>query len=70
MTRETICEYSGMIIGYLDKENNGDITVKLFSGKIIGYYRANRNVTTDFSSHIFSHPLRAEERQLLLFFSL
>ena len=50
--RETIREYSGMIIGYLDHESNGDIVAKEYSGVIIGYYRKSSDVTTDFHGRI------------------
>lgn len=48
MEREIVKEFSGKIIGYLDKQSNGDIVVKDFYGKILGYYRKNINKTIDF----------------------
>ena len=50
--RETIREFSGVIIGYLDHESNGDITVKTFGGKILGRYRKSDDTTVDFYGKI------------------
>lgn len=50
--RETIREYSGMIVGYLDHDSNGDVTVKKYSGIIIGYYRKSSDTTTDLAGRI------------------
>ena len=51
-SRETIREYSGMIVGYLDHENNGDITVRKFNGQIVGRYYASEDLTKDFYGKI------------------
>ena len=50
--RETIKEFSGSIIGYLDHEDNGDITVRAFSGKMLGRYEKSGDVTKDFYGKI------------------
>ena len=50
--RETIREYSGMIVGYIDHESNGDKTVRSYSGQILGYYRANDDTTRSYSGRI------------------
>ena len=47
MARETIKAYTGIILGYLDTEPNGDVAAKDSYGKILGYYRKGNNVTTD-----------------------
>ena len=52
MGRETIRDFGGSIIGYLDHESNGDITVRSFGGKILGYYRAREDMTRDFYGKI------------------
>ena len=52
MGRETIREFSGRIIGYLDHESNGDVTARSFSGTILGKYDARNDVTKDFSGTI------------------
>lgn len=51
-SRETIREFSGRIVGYLDHESNGDITVKNFSGTILGKYEARSDSTKDFYGKI------------------
>ena len=45
--RETIKDYSGRIIGYLESQPNGDIIAKDASGKILGRYDATTNTTKD-----------------------
>ncbi len=50
--RETIREYNGMILGYLDHESNGDITVRNVYGKILGRYEKRYDVTKDFYGKI------------------
>jgi len=50
--RETIREYNGMIVGYLDYESNGDIVVRSYAGKILGRYEKSYNVTKDFYGRI------------------
>lgn len=50
--RETIREFSGMIVGYLDHESNGDITVRTFTGKILGRYERSSDTTKDFYGKI------------------
>lgn len=50
--RETIREFSGRIIGYLDHDSNGDVTAKSFSGQTLGRYYAREDVTKDFSGRI------------------
>ena len=50
--RETIREFNGRIIGYIDVESNGNKTVRSFGGKILGYYDRNADVTKDFYNKI------------------
>ena len=49
---ETIRTFSGTIIGYLEHENNGDITVREFGGRILGRYEASSDTTRDFGGRI------------------
>lgn len=51
-TRETIRNYSRMIIGYLDHESNGDIVVRNYSGMILGRYDARSDTTRNYSGQI------------------
>ena len=46
--RETIREFSGSVVGYLDHESNGDITVRNFYGKVLGRYERSSDTTKDF----------------------
>jgi len=50
--RETIREFSGSVIGYLDHESNGDIIVHSWSGKNLGMYEAKTDTTKDFAGRI------------------
>lgn len=52
MSRETIREFNGRIIGYIETDFRGDKKVTNFSGKILGYYRKSNNATVDFSGKI------------------
>lgn len=52
--RETIRDWTGCILGYVDTESNGDKTVRAFSGVILGYYRKSRDVTTDFYGRVLT----------------
>ena len=52
MWRESIKSASGLIIGYLDTESNGDVVAKDSYGRIVGYYRKNNNTTTDSTGRI------------------
>ncbi len=49
MTRvEYVKNFAGQILAIYEIADNGDITVRDFSSRLIlGYYRAARNVTTD-----------------------
>ena len=49
---ETIREFSGMSIGTIETDCNGDKTVRNFSGVVLGYYKKSSNVTTDFYGRI------------------
>lgn len=54
MEKMYIKKFSGYIVGIIEIDSNGDKTVKEFSGKILGYYRKNRDVTTDFYGKIIA----------------
>ncbi|MBP5091227.1 MAG: hypothetical protein J6328_01535 [Bacilli bacterium] len=49
---ETIRDYSGFIIGYLDHQSNGDIVVRNPSRLILGRYEASSGYTKDFYGRI------------------
>ncbi|MBQ7712311.1 MAG: hypothetical protein IJT69_00695 [Clostridia bacterium] len=50
---EYVKDYAGRILRIHEYAPNGDITVRGFSSRLIlGYYRASRDVTTDFSGRV------------------
>lgn len=55
MTEEYIKDFSGKILGIVQTDSNGDQIAKDFqSQKILGYYRAKYNHTTDFFGRIIA----------------
>ena len=51
---ETIREFSGKIIGFIDIDSSGNKTARDFYGRILGTYDKNLNVTRDFYGRIVS----------------
>ncbi len=49
--RDTIKDFYGRILGYIDDEGNKKVA-KNFYGKILGYYYVNEDVTKDFYGRI------------------
>ena len=45
---ETIREFSGKVIGYIETKPNGDKIGYDFYLRIVGYYEKNSNLTKDF----------------------
>lgn len=54
MDKIKITNAYGKIMGTVETQNNGDKTVRDFYGKILGYYRKSRDVTTDFYGKIIA----------------
>ena len=52
--KETIRDFGGSIIGYIETESNGDKKVTDFYGKTLGYYDAGTNTTRDFYKRIIA----------------
>ena len=52
MYTETLKEFSGSIIGYLEHLDNGDVIAKKYSGVILGKYEQSSNATKDFYGRI------------------
>lgn len=49
ITKQPIREFSGKIIAWVIADSDsGDKTLTNFNGVILGYYRKNRDVTTNF----------------------
>ena len=46
--KETITDFYGRILGYIETKSNGDLEGRDFYGRIIGYYIKRENVTKDF----------------------
>lgn len=55
MAEETIKDWTGRIIAYVETKPNGDKVVRAFSRRILGYYYKSRNVTTDFYGKILAY---------------
>ena len=50
---EYVKNYAGLILAIYEFADNGDITVRDFSSRmILGYYRKSRDVTTDFAGRV------------------
>lgn len=47
-TRETVKDWTGKILGFVDKEANGKKTLRDFHGRILGTYDPNLDLTRDF----------------------
>lgn len=55
MNTETIRDFYGRIIGYVETdEKSGNKTIRNFQRIILGYYFKDRNVTTDFYQRIIA----------------
>lgn len=52
--RETIRDFGGRILGYVETDSNGNKTVRDFYNRILGYYDAKLNVTRDFYNRVVS----------------
>lgn len=53
MIRDTLRDFSGRIIGYIETdEKNGNKVARDFYQRIVGYYDKNLNVTKDFYQRI------------------
>ena len=49
-----IRDFSGKIIGRVDVKPNGDKVIRDFHNRILGYYVASRDVTTDFHNRVIA----------------
>jgi hypothetical protein len=55
MAKETITDFYGKILGYIETdENTGNKNATDFYGRPLGYYKKNLNLTTDFYGKIIS----------------
>lgn len=52
MTMQTIKNFSGKILGFIDEKPNGDKIVRDFYHRILGKYDKKTNITRDFYGKI------------------
>ena len=50
-----IRDFYGRIIAKVEEKPNGDKVIRDFYNRILGYYVASRDVTTDFYNHVIGH---------------
>lgn len=62
-TRETVREFSGRIIGFIDTLPSGDKEVRDYSGRLLGRYDKKNNLVRDFSGRIL---YRGDQSSMLL----
>lgn len=54
MDKLTLRDNCGRIIGTIETDSNGNKTVRSVTGRILGYYKKNTNVTTDVTGRIIT----------------
>ena len=64
--RQTIKDFSGHILGFIETDHLGDKVVRDFHGKILGKYDKRNNVTRDFYGKILA---RGDQSSMLLSFN-
>ena len=52
--RDTIRDFYGKILGFVETDKNGDQQVRDFYGKILGFYDKRLDVTRDFYGKILT----------------
>lgn len=50
----SVTNFYGVIVAKLEYKSNGDIVVRDFYGKILGYYSRSQNSVTDFYGRIIA----------------
>ena len=56
MTEEYIRTFDKKIIGIIETDEKGNQTARAFPGRqILGYYKKDRNVTTDFYGRVLTN---------------
>ena len=61
--RETVREFNGRIIGFIDTLPSGDKEVRDYSGRLLGRYDKKNNLVRDFSGRIL---YRGDQSSMLL----
>ena len=54
MLGEPVRDFSGRIIAWIETKPNGDVYVREFSGRILGHYDKQCDVTREFSGRIIA----------------
>lgn len=54
MEKETIRDFSGKIIGFIETDSRGNKTVRDFYMRVLGYYDKSQDVTTDFYRRVIA----------------
>lgn len=52
--RNTIREYGGKVIGFIDEDDDGNQEARSFGGKVLGRYDKATNMTRDFGGKVLS----------------
>ena len=55
VSKETIRQFNGSILGYVETDKQGNKQVRDFYGRILGYYDKKTNTTRDFYGRILSN---------------
>ena len=55
MQEKTIKKFGGKIIGYISTDAEGSKTVMDYNRRILGYYDARRDETTDFYRRVIAY---------------
>lgn len=61
--KDTIRDFNGRIIGYIETDKQGNKTIRDFYGIIKGYYKKSDNTTRDFYQRIVA---RGDQSGMLL----
>lgn len=54
MDKQTIRDFSGKIIGFIETDSRGNKTVRDFYMRVLGYYDKSLDVTTDFYHRVIA----------------
>lgn len=52
--KELLKTYNGKPWGWIETLPNGDVECRDWHGRVVGWYRKSRNVTTDFNGRIIA----------------
>ncbi len=52
MSREAIKDWTGKVVGWIDKDDRGNKTIREYNYKIVGKYDSSTNTTRDFHGRV------------------